>query len=258
MRKSDLLAPARAVLLRGSAAFALALSGCGGGSADNASALTNNAAPIPQIAAPNNGDWTETVSATERGGYLMGNPNAPVKLIEYGSISCPVCARFSVEGFQPLTSRYVRSGQVSWEFRPFLIHAQDPGVFLLLHCLGPQPFFRVAEQLYATQQDWIGRSVNMPPEQAQQLQNMDPHGQAAAMVRVMGLDQFFRQRGLPEARMNACLADDAALQQLGEISRRATSEENVQGTPTFIVNGEKLDSSDWASLEARLRGAIGG
>ena len=66
------------------------------------------------------------------------------------------------------------------------------------------------------------------------------------------------QRGLSEARINACLADDAALQQLGDISRRATSEENVQGTPTFIVNGDKLDASDWASLEARLRTAIGG
>jgi len=239
-------------------AAALALAGCGGGSGNNSAATANEAAPIPQIAAPNHGDWTETVSATQRGGYLMGNPDAPVKLVEYGSISCPVCARFSVEGSQALTSRYVRSGQVSWEFRPFLIHAQDPGVFLLLRCAGPAPFFRLAEQLYATQEEWVGRAVAMPQEQARQLQAMDPHGQAAAMIRVMQLDQFFRQRGLSEARINACLADDAALQQLGDVSRRATSEENVQGTPTFIVNGDKLDASDWASLEARLRTAIGG
>jgi protein-disulfide isomerase len=248
----------KAVFTPGAAALALALAGCGGGSGNNVAATANSAAPIPQIAAPNHGDWTETVSATARGGYLMGNPNAPVKLVEYGSISCPVCARFSTEGSQALTDRYVRSGQVSWEFRPFLIHAQDPGVFLLLHCAGPAPFFRLAEQLYATQPEWAGRAESMPAEQAQQMQNMDPHGQAAAMVRVMGVDQFFRQRGLSEARINACLADDAALQQLGEISRRATTEDSVQGTPTFIVNGDKLDSSDWPSLEARLRTAIGG
>jgi protein-disulfide isomerase len=239
-------------------AAALALAGCSGGSGNNAAATANSAAPLTQIPAPNHGDWTETVSATPRGGYLMGNPNAPVKLIEYGSISCPVCARFANEGAQALTNRYVRSGQVSWEFRPFLIHAQDPGVFLLLRCAGPQPFFRLAEQLYATQPEWAGRAENMPAEQAQQMQNMDPHAQAAAMVRVMGIDQFFRQRGLSEARINSCIADDAALQQLGEISRRATSEDNVQGTPTFIVNGDKLDASDWASLEARLRSALGG
>ena len=50
----------------------------------------------------------------------------------------------------------------------------------------------------------------------------------------------------------------AALRQLGEIARRGSSEDNVQGTPTFIVNGNKLDESDWGSVEARLRGAIGG
>ncbi len=239
-------------------ALALVLAGCGGSGGSNSTATGNTAAPLPAIAAPNGGDWTETVSATERGGYLMGNPNAPVKLVEYGSITCPTCARFSTDASQRLTDTYVRSGQVSWEFRPFLIHAQDPGVFLLLRCAGPAPFFRLSEQLFATQQEWVGRSVNMPPEQAQQIQNLDPHAQAAAMVRVMGIDQFFRQRGLSEARINACLADDAALQQLGQIAQRATSEENVQGTPTFIINGEKLDASDWASVESRLRSAIGG
>ena len=247
----------KAVLALGAAALALGLSGCGGGS-DNNVAAANNAAPIPQIAAPNNGDWTETVTMTERGGYLMGNPNAPVKLVEYGSITCPACARFSNDAYQTLTSRYVRSGQVSWEYRPFLIHATDPGVFLLLRCAGPGPYFRLAEELYRTQLEWAGRAESMPPEQAQQLQAMDPHAQAAAMVRVMQIDQFFRQRGISESRINACLADDAALQQLGEIARRASSEDNVQGTPTFIINGNKLEESDWPSVEARLRTAIGG
>ena len=244
-------------IIAAAAALGLALAGCNR-SGGNDAAQGNNDAPLKQIAAPNNGDWTESVSLTERGGYLMGNPNAPVKLIEYGSITCPVCARFSVDGYQALTSRYVRSGQVSWEYRPFLIHSTDPGVFLLLRCAGPAPYFRLAEQLYATQREWAGRAESLPPDQAQQMQTMDPHAQAAAWVRVMGIDQFFRQRGIPEGRQNACLADDAALQQLGEIARRASTEENVTGTPTFIVNGDKLDTSDWPNLEARLRAAVGG
>ena len=239
------------------AVFGLALAGCSR-SGGNEAAQSNGAAPLPQIAAPNHGDWTESVSLTERGGYLMGNPNAPVKLIEYGSITCPVCARFSVDAYEALTSRYVRSGQVSWEYRPFLIHATDPGVFLLLRCAGPAPYFRLAEQLYATQREWAGRAESLPPDQAQQIQSLEPHAQASAMVRVMGVDQFFRQRGISEARINACLADDAALQQLGEIARRASTEDNVTGTPTFIVNGDKLDTTDWANLETRLRAAVGG
>src|SRR4051812_2817351 len=237
---------------------ALALAGCGGGSGNNVSAMTNNAAPIPQIAAPNHGDWAETASMTDRGSFLLGNPNAPVKLVEYASITCPHCAEFTETAATPLRDRYVRSGQVSWEYRPYMIFPTDPGVFLLLHCLGPQPFFRVAEQLYADQPNWVGRVQALPPEQLQQLDALPPAQKAAALVRAAGLDQFFRQRGLPEARMNTCLADGAALQQLQQISTRGNNEDGVTGTPTFIVNGEKLETSDWLDLEARLRAAIGG
>src|SRR3954470_4637664 len=242
----------------GATALALALAGCGGGgSGNNIAAATNNAAPLPQIAAPNHGDWSEVATMTDRGSYLLGNPNAPVKLVEYASITCPHCAEFTATAATPLRERYVRSGQVSWEYRPYMIFPTDPGVFLLLHCLGPQPFFRVAEQLYADQPNWVGRVQALPPEQLQQLDALPPAQKAAALVRAAGLDQFFRQRGLPEARMNSCLADNAALQQLQQISTRGTNEDGVTGTPTFFVNGEKLEQSDWPDLETRLRAAIG-
>jgi protein-disulfide isomerase len=248
----------KAVLALGAAALLLALTGCGGGAGNNVAATANNAAPIPQIASPNHGDWAEVATMTDRGSYLLGNPNAPVKLVEYASITCPHCAEFTEVASTPLRERYVRSGQVSWEYRPYMIFPTDPGVFLLLHCLGPQPFFRVAEQLYADQPNWVGRVQALPQEQLQQMEGLAPAQKAAALVRAAGLDQFFRQRGLPEARMNTCLADDAALQQLQQISTRASSEDGVTGTPTFIVNGDKLETSDWPDLEARLRAAIGG
>ncbi len=241
----------------GAAALALALTGCGGGAGGNATADANNMAPLPQIAAPNNGDWSEIATMTDRGSYLLGNPNAPVKLVEYASITCPHCAEFTATAATPLRERYVRSGQVSWEYRPYMIFPTDPGIFLLLHCLGPQPFFRVAEQLYADQSNWLGRIQSLPQDQLQQIDGLPPAQKAAALVRLAGLDQFFRQRGLPEARANACLADSAALQQLQQISTHGTNEDGVTGTPTFFVNGEKVDTADWRDLEARLRTAIG-
>jgi len=245
----------------GAAALALALAGCGGGdgnSSNLSSATGTSSAPLPQIAAPNNGDWTETVTMTERGGFLMGNPNAPVKLLEYASITCPHCAEFSEQGGAQLRDRYVRSGQVSWEYRPYMIFPTDPGIFMLLRCLGPQAFFRVSEQLYADQRNWGARLHELPPEQVQQLDSMPPAQAAAVLIRSTGLDQFFRQRGLPEARMNACLNDANNLQQLGEITRRATAEDDVQGTPTFFINGEKKEAGTWAQLEPMLRAAVGG
>jgi protein-disulfide isomerase len=242
--------------------LALALAGCGSGgdgSGSNLSSATGaNSAPLRQIAAPNNGDWTETVTMTDRGGFLMGNPNAPVKLLEYASITCPHCAEFSEQGGATLRDRYVRSGQVSWEYRPYMIFPTDPGVFMLLRCLGPTAFFRVSEQLYADQRNWAGRLQSLSEDQAQQLENLPAVQKAAALVHLTGLDQFFRQRGLPEARMNACIADANNLQQLGEITRRASEEDQVTGTPTFIINGNKTEAGTWAQLEPLLRNAIGG
>ena len=245
----------RSVLTLGAASLALALAACHGGGAGNATA--NTAAPLAQIPAPNHGDWTQIVARTADGGYRMGNPDAPVKLIEYGSITCPHCAHFS-ETSGALRDTYVRSGQVSYEFRPLIIHPQDPAVFMLIECQPPEAFFRLSDQLFATQEEWLGRLQNVPQDQLQQLSNQPPLQQGPALVRMMGLDQFFAQRGMPPARLATCLADNNAFQQLGAIAQRAGNELNISSTPSFIINGNKIDETEWSGVEPRLRAAIGG
>jgi protein-disulfide isomerase len=246
----------RAAFLAGAAALAFALAGCGGSGDNNLAATAATQAPLPQIPAPNHGDWREVITRTSDGGYRMGNPDAPAKLVEYGSITCPHCAHFS-ETSAPLRDVYVRSGQVSYEFRPFLIHPQDPAVFLLLECQPPAGFFPLLDQLFATQDEWLGRLGNVPQEQLQQLAGLPPQQQGPELIRLMGLDRFFAQHGMPQARIAACLADNRALQQLGAVTQRASTQENVNQTPTFIVNGEKLEAAEWPGVEARLRAALG-
>ncbi|HYC82161.1 MAG TPA: thioredoxin domain-containing protein, partial [Solirubrobacterales bacterium] len=69
---------------------------------------------------------------------------------------------------------------------------------------------------------------------------------------------FFARRGMPESRFNQCLADSRAVQQLTDMTNRAVNEFQVRGTPTFFINGERQDVSEWSALEPRLRAAIGG
>jgi len=243
----------------GALALGLMLSGCGGSDDGNLAAVaTNNAAPLTQIPAPNNGNWTEIVSETPEGGYRMGNPDAPVKLVEYAPITCPHCGEFAETATEPLTSQYVRSGQVSWEYRPYMLFPSDPGVFMLLRCQGPTPFFTLVEQLYATQSEWGVRLQSLTPEQRQQFESLAPNDKAAAYYRATGLDQFFRQRGMPEGRITSCLADSGGLERLAQITRAGTEEQGVTGTPTFFVNGERQDVNAWTQLEPRLRAALGG
>jgi protein-disulfide isomerase len=213
-------------------------------------------APLTQIAAPNNGDWTRTVTMTERGGWQMGNSAAPVKLLEYASITCPHCADFREQAGAALRERYVRSGQVSWEYRPYMIFPTDPGIFMLLRCLGPQGFFDTSEHLYADQHSWMGRLQNAPDKRLQAIQGLAPPQQARELVRLTLLDRFFGERGMSAGQVNACLADQSNLDQLGEIVRRANDEDNVTGTPSFFINGRQIEATNWADLEPMLQAAL--
>lgn len=248
----------REYLTAGAAALLLVLAGCGGG-AGNDSAKGGGApgAQLKQIPAPNGGDWTQVVSETERG-VRMGNPDAPVKLVEFASITCPHCGEFAATGTAPLRDRYVRSGQVSWEYRPYMIFATDPGLFALLRCRGPEPYFQLVEQLYADQANWAVRAQTIQQQQEAALAAMAPPDRAVALIRGAQLDQFFRQRGMPQSQIDSCLADQQNLQRVADLTTRTNTEEQIRGTPAFYINGNAADVGTWAELEPLLRQAIGG
>lgn len=237
-------------------ALGLILSGCGDGGGEEANlAAANTVAPLPQIPAPNNGDWTQTVSLTAEGGHLMGNPDAPVKLIEYGSLTCPVCGAFSRDATAALRDTYIRSGQVSLEFRHLLVHgAPDVVLSLLSNCLTPSAFFPTIEQVYAQQSEIVAR---LDQTEVQRIQALPQDQQLPAVARAMELDSFFARRGLPESRFNQCVGDMPAAQRLADSTGEALNQQNIRGTPTFIINGEQQDVTSWNALEPRLRAALG-
>ena len=236
-------------------AVALILAGCGESGGNLNEAAANSNAPLPQIPAPNNGDWTQVVSQTEEGGFLMGNPDAPVKLVEYASMTCPACARFSAEATEPLRDTYVRSGQVSWEFRNLLRDGPDAAMAVLARCQAPEAYFRTVDQLFAQQQELLGA---IDDQEAQRIGPLPPEQQVAPIARAMDLDTFFARRGMPEARFNECLSNAQEIQRLTDVTSRAVSEYQVQGTPTFFINGEKVEASQWDALQPQLRAAVGG
>ncbi len=235
-------------------ALALVLTGCGGDEANNAGGAVSNA-PLTQIPAPNNGDWREVVSQTEAGGFLMGNPDAPVKLVEYASLTCPHCATFSIQGGPALRDNYVRSGQVSYEFRNFLLGPHDAALSTLARCQPPSAFFRTIEQIFEQQGELLER---LDDSEIERIQQLPPEQQLAPLARALELDTFFARRGMPESRFAQCLGDTQGIQRLTDMTNRASGEEGVTGTPTFFINGSQQEVNTWSDLEPRLRTAIGG
>jgi protein-disulfide isomerase len=182
-------------------------------------------------------DWTRVAVRTPEGGVRLGNPAAVVKLIEYGSITCPHCAAFANEGGTAGLYAHVRTGRVSWEYRPYMIFPTDPGLFAALGCLPPGQFFGAVEQLYATQRGWASRVQAYIEANRSQLEAMGPPQQSAALFRASQLDGFFRARGLAPAQLNACIANVANLRRVAQITREGAQRYGVQGTPTFFING---------------------
>src|SRR3546814_11296312 len=89
----------------------------------------------------------------------MGNPAAPVKLIEYLSYTCPHCAAFSAESAAVLRGRMVKSGKVSLELRNAVRDKLDLAAAALARCAGTQGFFAASDALFARQPDWSPRGA---------------------------------------------------------------------------------------------------
>jgi protein-disulfide isomerase len=233
---------------------ALSLAGCKSGDTPSNTAAANSTTAA--VVAPAGTVWSEKTSATPEGGMVMGNPNAPVKLIEYGALSCPVCAKFSNDGHSEIRTM-VDKGTLSFEFRPFLVHGiQDVPATLIARCNGDGAFFTLAEQLYATQDAWLANVYSMPDAEKQSIGTMQPMQAVAALSAKMDMVGFAAQRGIGADKAKACLSDAKAFDTLQKITSAGMKDFGVGGTPTFIINGVKAeDTAAWEVLKPKLLAA---
>ena len=220
----------------------------------------NSTAPevtVAPVAAPNNGDWSTIVSKTPEGGFLMGNPGAKVKLVEFGSMTCPHCAEFEEQGTKALIDNYVKKGLVSFEFRNYVRDPFDVAASLIARCGGEASFFGLTRGLYAEQRGWIGKIQAADNATMQSLQTMPPAQQFSTIADLGGLKQFAAMRGVPRAKTDACLANETEVNQLVQMNSDAQSTYNIPGTPSFLINGTLVESTaSWEALEPKIKEAL--
>lgn len=207
-------------------------------------------------AAPPKPDWTRTVTTTATG-WVVGNPRAPRKLVEYLSLNCPHCAAVSREVRTDLRGA-VRTGRTSWEIRPMGLFPHDVPATLLARCVPPgrrlefvEAYFRevpaFTERLQASQAsaDGVGALRQAAEQGAGAL--------AVAMADLAGMKPLAARFGLVGAPYQRCLTDPkghAWFDGASAAARRA----GVSSTPTFFLGGSKLS----VSTTQELRDAIVG
>ena len=155
MNSASLLSPSlrKALLALLAAPLALGLAACSG-SDDADAGLSGD--PIETVAPPEGvASWSEVVATTPEGGYRMGNPDAPIKLIEFASLTCPHCATFAQTSKEELQGNFVNSGRVSLEFRNFILNPLDLAMTMMTRCGAPESFMALTEQAFLGQQELI-------------------------------------------------------------------------------------------------------
>ena len=134
-----------------------------------------------------------------------------------------------------LKTNYIETGKVRWTVRDFPLGQLALAGAVVARCVGPDGYLALLDGLFRTQESWMT--------------NDDPIG---------ALEKIARQAGLDKNRFDACLADRRLID--GLIARAREVEKTVSGTPTFLINGERvvgmLPYEDFAAiLERHLKTA---
>ncbi|MFA7456932.1 MAG: DsbA family protein [Micavibrio sp.] len=148
----------------------------------------------------------------------LGNPDAPIKIIEYASMTCSHCGHFHTNVFPALKSRYIDTGKVFFEFREFPLNDPALKATITARCLPVDKYEAFISVLFKTQGQWDG--------------NLDY---------MKALRQNAKLAGLNDATFDACHDAPMLKLKIAENMQEAKDKWNINATPTFIINeGEEI------------------
>lgn len=242
----------RIALLTFAAPLALGLAACGETATTEGAVAEGE--PMAEIAAPAGQSWADTATVSEYDGYVMGNPDAPIKLVEYASLTCGACAAFSTEAAEPLRDEYINKGLVSYEIRNQVHNLIDLVLARLVRCGPPESFHPLAEQVWLNLSDVL-QQAQSNPQALEAAMGLPEDQRFAAIGEASGLFDFFAARGISRDQARTCLADNASVMAIAERSEQQSTEFDVTGTPTFFLNGTRVDGTNWTAVEPLLQRA---
>jgi protein-disulfide isomerase len=178
--------------------------------------------------------------ATGAGEYAddmtMGSPNAKVTVVEYASVTCPHCAHFNEAVFPAFKAKYIDTGKIFYVFREFPLnmpgHEGDGPGFMLARCSGKDHYFKVVDAIFRSQ----------------------PELERTGDIRSVFL-RIAQSEGMNEQQALNCMEDANLAKTMTTRVEREGKQYDIEGTPTFIINGKKLDApeADLPALDAAIQ-----
>jgi protein-disulfide isomerase len=157
--------------------------------------------------------------------FPLGNPDAPVTVVEYSSFTCPHCATFNQGAYEQLKENFIDPGRIQYLKREVYFDRYGLWAGMIARCGGGDRYHGIVELLYDQQRDWAGAN--------------DP-AQVAENLRRLG-----RQAGMNDAELNACLEDADKALELTEFYQANAEADNIRATPTFMINGQQYQNMSY-------------
>lgn len=174
---------------------------------------------------------TETPAITVAD-YGIGALDAPVKIVEYLSFTCPHCAHFHADVYPKLKADYIDTGKVRLEYHEVYFDRYGLWAAMMARCGGEMRYFGITDILYDTQSDWAASD--------------DP----AAVV--ASLKKIGRTAGMDDATLEACMNDADMAKALVAHYETNFKADGIEGTPTFIINGTKHSNMTYEDMKALI------
>lgn len=187
-------------------------------------AACNKAAPAGQAAAT--------------GDMSLGSPQAKVTVYEYASVGCPICAKWNNDNFAAFKTKYIDSGKVRYVLRE--MRTGDAPIaaagFLLARCVGKDKYFQVVDAVFREEADLLESG-----------RGKEEHDRLLKVAQTAGLN---------EDQFNACVGNDAALTDFNDRTDKTARDNNIDSTPTFVINGKVLTGyQDMPTLDKAIADA---
>ncbi|WP_233497910.1 MULTISPECIES: thioredoxin domain-containing protein [unclassified Novosphingobium] len=200
---------------------------------------------------------TTIVTRTATESHILGNPAAPVKLVEYISYTCPHCAEFHHESLAQLQIGFIGNGKGSVEIRSFVRDPVDMTVALLTHCGPPSKFVTLHNAFLGRQADWIGPMVSANAAQRQRWTAGDFASRTRAIASDFHFYEIMATHGFDRPATDRCLANKALADKLAKGTQDAVDKDFVTGTPSFVLNGVPLSGTyTWEALKPQIEARL--
>ncbi len=206
--------------------------GYGAARAEQQQATTENAGTDGNAQAARSGDAEDPASKD----MILGDPDAPVTVIEYASFTCPHCARFHKEVFPKIKKNYIDTGKVKFVFREVYFDRYGLWAGMLAHCGGDMRYFGLAKMIFEDGNEWIAGGDGE---------------KAIANLRKIG-----RAAGLSDEDMNACFSDEQLAKDLVAWYQKTATEDEITGTPSFVINGKKYSNMSYEDFAKAIEEAL--